>query len=445
MPPSTLMSKQTRWLFAELERWTKEQIISNEQAVRIRTLYTESASKSWGLIIFSGLGAAVIGLGVILLLAYNWDDIPKAGKLGLVFVSVIAAHAGGLWLRWKTSNPQPDLGEALSVLGTMLFGAGIWLVAQVYNIDEHFPNGFLIWGLGALLLGWALESVAQALIATVLLTIWGCTELFSFDTPADWAALIVLLGIAPLAWRRHSAVLTTVVLAAVYLLLATAGSYWNGSGGAFTIIFSLSALLIGTCRLEPDGGRWPQLYRVMGFFGWCGFLVCSYILSFKDAVGDLLRWKTDHLYTPSVLWIYRWPLFIAALLVWGRVLWKRWSARSVTVATEEWLCPIALVYCQGLAFVGFYGDAQFIAVIFNFVCLGIAVMWMMRGCRDSLLRSTVLGSVLFAALVFARYFDLFESLAMRGVVFLIVGGVLFAEGFFYRRLRQSGSNEGSGK
>jgi hypothetical protein len=38
--------------------------------------------------------------------------------------------------------------------------------------------------------------------------------------------------------------------------------------------------------------------------------------------------------------------------------------------------------------------------------------------------------------VAARYFDLFESLALRGVVFLIVGGVLFAEGFFYRRASQ---------
>jgi uncharacterized membrane protein len=72
----------------------------------------------------------------------------------------------------------------------------------------------------------------------------------------------------------------------------------------------------------------------------------------------------------------------------------------------------------------------------------MASMWMVRGCRTGQLRAVVLGSLFFAALVFARYFDLFESLALRGLVFLVVGGVLFAEGFFYRRLRQADEARG---
>jgi hypothetical protein len=41
----------------------------------------------------------------------------------------------------------------------------------------------------------------------------------------------------------------------------------------------------------------------------------------------------------------------------------------------------------------------------------------------------------------ARYLDLFQSLAWRGLVFLIVGSTLFAEGFFYRRARQRDQRE----
>jgi hypothetical protein len=37
---------------------------------------------------------------------------------------------------------------------------------------------------------------------------------------------------------------------------------------------------------------------------------------------------------------------------------------------------------------------------------------------------------------------LFESLATRGVVFLLLGGVLFAEGFYYRRLRHEAAGGG---
>ena len=435
------MSNPTRWLFAEIERWTNDKIISEDQAAQIRALYPASApGRSWGLILFTGLGAVVIGLGVILLLAYNWAEIPKFGKLALVFGSVVAAHSVGLWLRWKRS-PNQELGEALSLLGTMLYGAGIWLVAQVYHIDEHFPNGFLFWGLGALVLAWALASIPQAILATITLTIWSCSELFQFESPTDWALPIILIGLTPLAWRKRSALLTAVLLAASYFILASHAGYWNGSGGAFTTAFSLSALLIAGARLFGDDPTAARLVRVMAFFGWSGFVVCSYLLSFEDTVGGLLKWTRRQDAASMLLFVYRWPVFVLAVIAWSALLLKKFRSGDRRVALEEWLCPIALLYCQGLAVAGFYGDSVFVALVFNLVCLGIAVMWMVRGCREGRLRTTVRGSLFLSALVFARYFDLFDSLALRGVVFLLLGGVLFAEGFYYRRLRLHRSNE----
>jgi hypothetical protein len=44
--------------------------------------------------------------------------------------------------------------------------------------------------------------------------------------------------------------------------------------------------------------------------------------------------------------------------------------------------------------------------------------------------------LLLVALISARYFDLFESLAIRGLIFLLVGGLLFAEGILFRRARR---------
>lgn len=66
------MSKQTRWLFSEIDRWTAEKIVSPEQAARIRDRYRATGpGTSWGLVVFSGIGATVVGLGIILLIAYN--------------------------------------------------------------------------------------------------------------------------------------------------------------------------------------------------------------------------------------------------------------------------------------------------------------------------------------------------------------------------------------
>jgi uncharacterized membrane protein len=177
------MSKEIRWLYAESERWVREGILSAEQAARLRALYpAPTPTRPWATLIFCGLGAVIVGLGVILLFAYNWHAMPKIAKLVTVFAALAAAHAGGLYL-FQAKPRYRAMGEALTVAGTMLFGAGIWLVAQIYHIDEHFPTGFLIWGLGAFLLAWTLPSIFQALVALALLTIWAGTESTAFSTP----------------------------------------------------------------------------------------------------------------------------------------------------------------------------------------------------------------------------------------------------------------------
>jgi len=77
------------------------------------------------------------------------------------------------------------------------------------------------------------------------------------------------------------------------------------------------------------------------------------------------------------------------------------------------------------------------AATFNLIVLGIAVMWMWRGCSESRLRPTVMGSLLLAAVVLARYFDLFESLAARGLAFILLGGIFMVEAMYYRKNRRA--------
>lgn len=431
------MTKQIRWLRAEIDRWTAEGLVSPEQAERLRQRYPQPKDgPPWGLLVFASAGAIVIGLGVILLFAYNWNDIPKFGKLALIFGAVIGAHAGGLIL-YRKDNWQRKLGEAFSLLGTMFYGSAIWLIAQIYHIDEHYPNGFLFWALGALALAWVLESIPQALLATVLFAIWGSTEMWNFDNPTNWSILAVLCGIGPLAWRKRSGLLTATVLAATYFLLATTLVQYGNGAHAFTAILALSALLLAgeklirTQQSEAVPGTVPWI-----FFGFGGFLVCAYLLGFHRIVDDLLTWDRHAGRNQMIATLYCWLFFAGGLGSWLWVAWKTLKQKSLTVSVEEWLCPIALMYAYLLASHNWQGYWRLVALTFNLVFLGIAVMWMLRGCREARLRPTVLGSLMLAALVFARYFDLFESLAARGLTFVLLGGVLLAEAMYYRKNRQ---------
>ena len=439
------MSKPVRWLATESERWVRERLISAEQAIQIRSLYPEArAAAPWGLIVFCGLGAVIVGLGIILLLAYNWDDIPKFGKLGLVFGAIAAAHGAGLWWRdrdgwWK------GLAEVAFLLGSMIYGAGIWLVAQIYNIDEHYPNGFLFWGVGALALAWVLRSVPQGLLATVTLAFWGLSECWDFGRPAGWALLLVAAALGPLAWLRRSTLLLVVVLTATYALLLGSAGAWGGGSAAFAAALALSVGLVAAVRLRPAGAEYDGLAAALRLFGWLGFLVCSYLLSFDKLAADLLDWSEAAVGAREQLIAYRWAPFGVAVVLWGRLLMRAQRGESPRVPWEEWLCPIGLLYCNLLGVTGTADATLFVSLVYNLVCLGIAAMWMVRGCRDGLLRETVLGSVVLAVVVFARYFDLFDSLAMRGLAFLILGGLLVAEGFYYRKCRQVAEQEGGAR
>jgi uncharacterized membrane protein len=446
MPAALQMNKHIRWLHEQLPSWVTQGVVAPAQADAIRKLYPEpKAAQPWGMIIFSGIGAVIIGLGVILLLAYNWNAIPKFGKLGLSFAALIAAQLAGQRL-FQRPDWRRQLGEAIAILGTMLFGAGIWLVAQVYHIDEHYPNGFLLWAAGALALAWAMPSVAQGMLAALALTIWGSTENFGFHSPVHWAPLLLAVSVGGLAWKERSRFLLVVVLGGFYFLLLA--NIEDASGHlAFPAALHISVLLVALRFFARHIKRFPGSAAVLNFFGWAGFLVVVFILSFPASIGESLRWHEEMVSERRwlLLSLYGWLPFVLMLAAWAWVAVSAWRKRTESAAlpAEQWLLPLTALLCQVLAVAlptagrETIEDSQiFIAGVLNLIFLAVATMWMARGCREGELKPVILGSILLVSLVFARYFDLFESLAVRGLIFLVVGGVLFAEGFFYRRARE---------
>jgi uncharacterized membrane protein len=390
--------------------------------------------------LFSGIGAIITGLGVILLLAYNWQAFPKFGKLGIILGGVALLQGVGLrlfgrrgWLR--------QLGEAATLLGTMLFGAGIWLVAQVYHIEEHYPNGFLLWGIGALALAWTMPSLAQALLAVSVLCIWGCVEGWGFDNSIHWGPMLILIGAGSLAWRLRSSLLLFFVLTAFVLTLCANVSAVEGELlGRVVLNFAVLFLAVGILCAR---GRWfSESAGAWTLFGWLGFLLCTYLLTFPGAVEGLLGWREygHHLHGSAQV-VYTWAPLILGLAAWGMVAWPlRPGAKSTmcpaNCSLEHWLIPATALLCQVLAMARSIGSGWEVAGVFNLVFLAVAAAWMARGCREGLLRPTLIGSLLLVALVAARYFDLFESMAVRGLIFLMVGAVLIAEGILFRRARQ---------
>jgi hypothetical protein len=152
----------------------------------------------------------------------------------------------------------------------------------------------------------------------------------------------------------------------------------------------------------------------------------------------LLDWARQSAANPRLAALHSWSVFVLAAGAWVWIAWRS-VTREMRLAVEEWLVPIALLYAYGLAAAGLGRSAYtlLVAVTFNLILLGVAVMWMWRGCSESRLRPTVIGSLLLAAVVLARYFDLFQSLAARGLAFIVLGGIFMAEAMYYRKNRRA--------
>jgi len=112
------------------------------------------------------VGAILIGAGFFSFIASNWSGMPKAVKIGIILFAMIGAYASG-W-NMKKRATMPRTGEALILLGSIIYGAGIFLVAQMFNIRANWPDGFILWMLGTIAVGFTIELYSLFYLAMLL-------------------------------------------------------------------------------------------------------------------------------------------------------------------------------------------------------------------------------------------------------------------------------------
>jgi uncharacterized membrane protein len=160
-----------------LERWVEAGLLDPPAAERIRAWErlrggapgpVPTPGLRWPVRLALGLGGLMVGAGVLLFVAAHWDALSPEARFGLVLATVAGFHVVGAAAdaRW------PALGTALHGCGTVALGGGIFLSGQVFNLQEHWPGGLLLWNLGALL-GWLLlRDWPQAMLVALLTPAW---------------------------------------------------------------------------------------------------------------------------------------------------------------------------------------------------------------------------------------------------------------------------------
>src|ERR1700704_5882651 len=160
----------TDQLEQKLGRWTEASVIDGATADRIRAFETshESHKARWPVVLAIVFGSIMVGAGILLFVAAHWDDLSPAQRFLLVVTMIAVFHiaAGALMPRLRV------LGIALHAVGTVALGAGIFLTAQIFNLQEHWPGGIMLWAAGAVGAWAILRQWPQALLAALLVPGW---------------------------------------------------------------------------------------------------------------------------------------------------------------------------------------------------------------------------------------------------------------------------------
>ncbi|MFZ5642099.1 MAG: DUF2157 domain-containing protein [Bacillota bacterium] len=421
------MSEQI-WLKKEADIWVNKGIISRDQADLILGLYPED-NKNRLITVLLVLGAILVGAGIILFFASNWEYIPRWGKVSIIIGVVILFHLSSHLLHTK----YPLVSSTLLLLGCIAYGSGIWLIAQIFHINSHFPNGLLLWLAGVLPVALLFREQLPLALSAILLGLWVLAE-HSFSAGVILTGAISFGIIFYLTYRLKFAFSLAVSLISAAIFIVTEvflaiDSGYDISRPEFIIpaIILLTGQLIAVLAGNPVNTikHFPLVYGTVGLIA-TG--VSLYIMSFEY----FSKWYKVF-YEKGDGLIPLWAIFTMAL-GFGLLLSSRQGAgfKKGVLENLTWLGTTAAVFVALLIPVSKDG----LMIMLNLLMFFWALSVIYSGYRIQNPVFFTLGIMAFLLFTVTEYFNFFWEMLPKSMFFIIGGIVLIVGGWLLERQRR---------
>ena len=418
--------KAIQWIHNELPSLVAQGVLTPESAARLRAHYGPvgpAKPARLAVLIFGVLGALLIGAGITLLLAHNWEDLSRPVRAALSFLPLVLAQGLAAWVMFQ--RPQSlAWRESAGALLFLMIGASISLVAQTYHISGDLPQFLLTWSLLGLPLVYLLNAVMPALLYLWGITEWACTLRMEDGFAGGYWLLVALLLPLLAAWLRGGRYQTrpTLLLWALCISVTVAAGVTieHVLPGLWIILYAgLFALLFlaGEFWFSEIEGFWARPLR---HFGAAGILVLSFLLTFewpwKDIGWHYWRWSQIH--------TEPWRMIPDAVL--GSVIPLAALVLLVTTVRRKspsgLFCGVApILATAGFCLTSLSNTYAPAAGLFDFYLL-VAGLWLLIGGLKRNQQSQMnIGLLTITALLIARFFDSDLSFLLRGLLFIALG------------------------
>ncbi len=408
----------------DLDELLQQRVITEDEANRIRDYYRQKPQPGNNrlVIIFGVLGSLLVGMGLVLIIAHNWDDLPKPVKLGVALLPLLLGQVICGYLLWKNSSARAWR-EGASVFVVFAIATAISIVSQVYHIEGDFGNFLFVWMLLTLPIMYVMQSSAVSLLFWIGITWYACEDgYFHFDRGIVIKYWMLALASAPFYWqlckkavRSNATVLHHWFVAAS--LVITLGTFARDAEElmlpAYMFLFG-AFVLLGQLPLFNNRGLFSNAYLITGSFG---SIVLLLMLSFDWYWEELGRKAfSDWIGSPELFLCI--GLLVISAVLYG-VLVKQVSIRSLL--SKSYVIPPFIV----LFVMGVYNpySAQ---VLVNIFILILAIYTIREGAQADHLGRMNYGLMILSLLIICRFFDTDLSFVVRGLLFVMVGLGFFA-------------------
>jgi|26BtaG_2_1085354.scaffolds.fasta_scaffold00002_189 uncharacterized membrane protein len=412
----------------------KAGIITPETAQQIQEYYKiKSGSTSNRLfIVFGILGAILVGLGIILIIAHNWDELSKFSKTIFAFFPLVAAQSLCLYVLLRKPKSSAWR-ESATVLLFFAVGACISLISQIYHIPGNLSSFLLIWMLLCLPLMYVMKSSMAALIYILGITYYAAeTGYFSYPTSSPYIYWLLYLAVLPQYFSlfrknpRSNFITVENWLLPISVTIALGTLSGNAANLMFLAYFSLFSFfyIIGNNDLFSDKSLRNNSYKTIGSLG---ILILLFTFSFDGFWSDL-RERLD--YSGLMLTSEFWIALAITLAATGYLVFqqKNKSWREIPILSSIFI-PVIIIFI-----IGFYSSVA--VVLINIIILMVSILIIIQGTNKNHLGILNLGLSIITIWIIIRFLNTDLSFIIRGLLLMAIGVGFFSANYWMLKKRR---------
>ena len=418
--------KKEKWMLSQIEAWEEEALIGAETAAVLKQRYSPKKSMHMLTVLLSIIGTLLIGMGVILIGAHNlWFRLPLAARAAIAFLP-LAASQGFLLYVVKRKMHSLSYRESAALLNMAGVFATLAWIGQIFHLPSDFTNYIFVCGVLSLPSMLILRAASPLAIYYWTVINGGLFIGETVGVPVGVVMFAVGAAYAVSFFKeesQRSAFMAELTAIAGFVLLLVAAL--TASVDPSLLLFTYFSLLMLSAFLWEKAGQ--TLFGI-GTFGFMVMMTFFIIVWF---------WQYE-VECDSV------PLLVlTVLLVVANVLCAVWRYRHGKMNAITALVIGALLLRGLWACLGLTGDAWAIGflIFYNILFLALGVLFLWDGVKHVRLLSANAGILCIFTAIVVRFFDTEMSLAIRGVVFVILGIGFLLFNMYLVRMKKKAKEE----